>query len=437
MSLWGKQKKVFARIPVDALRPGMHVSLSERWLDHPFLLNEFTLDSEDQIAIIRAMGMTSVPWCEALSVEIAAAAPALAVGDAPGEEHAPSSVVANEAAALLAAAQAQRDERKRRAAASRARIAKTEQAYAEATRDLRDAFACFYAEPHRALAKTAALVNQAATAFGSGEDVSLIMMSERLAHANQHAHGVNVMLLSLLLGRACGMERQALENMASGALYHDIGKANLQGAVRMRAESERSKHEEAAYRLHVNYGEEITARLATFGREARAAVAMHHERFDGTGYPRGLKGNALPVAARVVAVVNRYDNLCNPLRIHDALTPAEALSRMFRAESAHFDPRVLAAFVKSMGVYPPGTVVELSNAALGVIVGINRTNLLRPTVTLHEPAVPKDEAPVVDLEREPALKIVRAIRPAEVDEEIREYLNASSRVAYFYSAGDA
>lgn len=430
MGLWGR-KKQFVRIPIDRLRPGMHVSLAERWLDHPFMLNEFTLSADNEIAIIRALGMTDVLWCaEASTVEPLPEPPQV-----PTPEALRQAAAQAEAAAHLAKAKAERDARKALASAARGRAARAEQAYLAAMKELRDAFGVIFAAPQQAMEKTSALVSDAATAFNSDGEVSLMLLSERTAHASQYAHGVNVMLLSLLLGKTCGMEAGALRDMAIGALFHDVGKLKVQDVVKQKTEAERSRAEESLFRMHVQYGENVVQRLASLGPHGRAALAAHHERWDGSGYPRGTTGESIPLAARIVALVNRYDNLCNPLRVKDALTPAEALARLYRSEGVHFEPSLLARFVKVMGVFPPGTVVELSNGGLGMVVSIHHADTLRPTLTLYAPDVPRDEAPVLDLLQEPQTKIVRGVRPGELPAEVLEYLNARSRMAYFYVAG--
>lgn len=430
MGFWGR-KKQFVRIPIDRLRPGMHVSLAERWLDHPFMLNEFNLTSEHEIAIIRALGMTDVLWC----AEASTAQPLPEEPAAPSAEALRDAAAQAEAAELRAKAKAEREARRALAVAARQRAARAEQAYLAATKELREAFAVVFAQPQAAMEKTSALVGEAAGAFNSEGEVSLMLLSERTAHASQYAHGVNVMLLSLLLGKTCGMDAVNLRDMAVGALYHDIGKLQIQDVVKQKTDGERSRAEETLFRLHVEYGENIIKRLPALGPAARAALSMHHERWDGSGYPRGLAGAAIPLAARIVALVNRYDNLCNPLRVKDALTPAEAIARLFRNETAHFEPTVLARFVKVMGVYPPGTVVELSNGGLGMVVSINHSDTLRPTLTLYAPDIPRDEAPVLDLKQESQTKIVRGVRPGELPTEVLEYLSTRSRMAYFYVAG--
>ena len=155
--------------------------------------------------------------------------------------------------------------------------------------------------------------------------------------------------------------------------------------------------------------------------------------FDGSGYPFKLAGEKIPLFARYATVADRYDELCNPPKLLDSTPPAQALSRMFKTEGAHFDPAALASFIKSMGVYPPGSLVELSNGALGLVTSVNRDNTLRPVVTLWQEKTKPEDAPLIDLAVETELKITRSLRPDELEPEVREYLNPRARTAYFYA----
>jgi hypothetical protein len=104
---------------------------------------------------------------------------------------------------------------------------------------------------------------------------------------------------------------------------------------------------------------------------------------------------------------------------------------MFTKQRAWFDKDYLALFIRILGVYPPGTVVQLSNGALGLVISSNPTNQLRPSLVLYDPEIPKKEALVVDLSEEPDLKIEKSIRPAHLPAEIFDYLSLRTRITYF------
>ena len=112
-------------------------------------------------------------------------------------------------------------------------------------------------------------------------------------------------------------------------------------------------------------------------------------------------------AARIVALVNRYDNLCNPSRAAAAMTPHESLSLIFAQLKTRFDSVALSAFLRMMGVYPPGSVVQLMDERYGMVVSVNSARPLKPRVIVHEPGISKHDALILDLED--------AVAPGEKD----------------------
>jgi hypothetical protein len=116
--------------------------------------------------------------------------------------------------------------------------------------------------------------------------------------------------------------------------------------------------------------------------------------------------------------------------------PAEALARMFRIEGAQHDPALLGALIKLLGVYPPGTVVQLNDTSLALVVAPGPESL-RPQVLVYTPEIPKDEAPTIELHTEPDLKIIEAIKPATLPPDVLAWLNPQQRLSYFFSVENA
>lgn len=188
------------------------------------------------------------------------------------------------------------------------------------------------------------------------------------------------------------------------------------------------------YEMHCQYGVEIGQKLQ-FTAAVLAIIREHHELFDGTGYPHKLKGEAIGLLSRIVALANHYDELCNPLNIADALTPHEALSLMFARLRNKFDPKLLQILIRCLGVYPPGTIVQLSNGVIGMVATVNANKPMKPMIVIYDADVPKDEAILVDMASETDLNIAKAVRPAQVPIEIYNYLSPRKRVSYYFDAG--
>ena len=171
---------------------------------------------------------------------------------------------------------------------------------------------------------------------------------------------------------------------------------------------------------------------------ATLVIAQHHEHADGSGFPLRLNTDRMTPLARIVALVNRYDRLCNPNIAAKALTPHESLSMLFAQSKTKFDTAILGAFIKMMGVYPPGSAVQLTDDRFALVVSVNSSRPLKPRVLVHEPKVPRDEALIIDLEKTVGLGVRRSLRPQQLPPNTLAYLSPRPRVAYYFEpAGPA
>jgi HD-GYP domain-containing protein (c-di-GMP phosphodiesterase class II) len=423
MAFWGR-KKDFTRIPVAQLQPGMHISLAERWWDHPFLLNEFTLENRQQIQTITGIGMSHVLWSrDGSSTGPLEGSPSL------HEEPLQPEVLAQE--------RTQRERRREQSRRAAERIREAARNHMHASSVLREALSKLHAAPRSAVQTASSVVMKAAEAFAGEGNVSIVLLDDRVSGTRLRTHAINVMLLSMMLGRSQRWGVGPLGELGLGGLFHDAGLLCIPDSLRMRPESEWTRIERTYIQEHTALGTTMMQGIPEFPPGAQAVVAMHHEHWDGSGYPLKLAGEKIPLPARYAAVANRYDELCHPISLTGACTPAEALGRMFKIENAHFDPTLLTRFIKSMGIYPPGSLVELSNGAVGLVTGINRDHTLRPLVMLWQEGTKSDDAPVIDLTIEPELSISRGLRESDLEPEVRDYLNPRLRTAYFYARMDA
>ena len=139
---------------------------------------------------------------------------------------------------------------------------------------------------------------------------------------------MNVMVLSLLLGKAMKLSEEEMKWLGMGALLHDAGKSEV--PVRIIRSNSRTQPEEEFYRAHVGYGIKVVAGIRDLAVPIRNIIACHHECWDGSGFPNHLIGEKIPRLARLVSLADRYDNLCNPFDIKQAKTPAETITHLFK-----------------------------------------------------------------------------------------------------------
>ena len=329
--------------------------------------------------------------------------------------------------------EAARRQRRQTLAAQRAAQQECERCYAEATRGWRDASELLRAnEPVAARERTQALTGELLQQM-LGDPESCVRLLTESAGDRSSAHALNVAVLSLLLGRLLNFTEPELQVLGQGALLHDIGKIDVPERLRYLEEGF-SPSELKLYREHVALGV-VHGRRMGLDPAALLVIGQHHELADGSGFPQRLELPRLSMSARIVALVNRYDNLCNRPLPAVALTPHEALSLLFTQGPTKHDPWLMGAFVRMMGVYPAGSVVQLSDERYALVTSVNAGRPLKPRVLVYDARVPRDEALLLDLEHEPGLSIRRSLKPGQLPLEVQNYLGPSQRVAYFFDTG--
>lgn len=402
---------------------GLHVHLDLSWMQHPFTFSSFKIKSLDQIATIQGLGLDRIRYTPTKSDSEPLPPPA--AGEAqPAVPH------AEDPEALRA-----KQERVQRLVTQHAKVDACEREFQSATKTIKSINQNLFAKPEEVHREADALVKSIVDSMLSDTDVAIMLMSDKLAGEDVYYHSLNVMLLSLMLAKELKAPPEAARLMGMGALFHDVGKADVPEHI-VRKIHPLTKVEQSALQEHCAYGVNIGRKLG-LSPEGLTIIEQHHEFVDGSGYPKGLKGPQLSMLSKIVAVVNCYDNLCNPPNPAKAMTPHEALSLMYAQQRNKFEALPLSTFIRCMGVYPPGTVVVLSNDTVGIVVAVNSTRPLKPTVLIYDPDVPKNEAIVVDLEQEPDVSISRALKPQQLPQPIFDYLAPRKRMSYFFDASSS
>jgi putative nucleotidyltransferase with HDIG domain len=416
-------------IDVADLHIGLYVYLDLGWMQHPFALNNFKITAQDQIDTILKLGINRIRWSPEKSDPDPAAVPAIS----PPEER--EKVDAGRTAARPVPARetardaAQREQRRSLLSSQRENLEVCERHFASASRAYRQAVEAVRVQPAIARAQAEQAVGDMVDKLLEQEESAIRLLSES-AGEKASLHAINVTTISLLLGKAMGYSAILLNELGLGALLHDIGKIALPERLRWKNESF-TPAEQQLHAEHVERGSEF-ARAMHLSAPALEVIEQHHELADGSGYPRKLAGEAIAPLARIVVLVNHYDNLCNPANPAQAITPHEALALIFAQMRKQFDTPLLMTFIRMMGVYPPGSVVELSDGRFALVVSVNSARPLKPHIIIHATDIPRDEALVVDLESMPNLGIRRSLKPLQLPKAAFDYLSPRSRICYFF-----
>ncbi|MFT4242067.1 MAG: DUF3391 domain-containing protein [Acidovorax sp.] len=413
-------------IDISQLRVGMYIQLDVGWMRHPFPVSSFRVASAEQIATLRQLGLTEVRYVPHKSDpgqrELVPSA-----WSVPAMESAPSNGL--DAGGALPSADRAAQRRRELLEMQNRTLAVCNQRFGEATRQYQSLERVVSDNPLQARATSEELVNGCVDELLENGDSVIRLLSEGVGERNAQ-HPVNVMVISLLLGRTLGMKSTELHDLGVAALLHDLGKIKLPPNLRQPTPS-LIPMERTRYESHVAESVALAKRME-LPEAVVTAIARHHEMADGSGFPLRLYGPDLDRASQVLALVNHYDRMCNPAAGVDALTPHEALSIIFAQLKARFGSVVLGAFIRMMGVYPPGSVVQLVNDRYAIVASVNSSRPLRPKVIVYDPSVPKDEAPILDLEAVPELGIRRCIKPAQLPRDALDYLSPRQRICYFF-----
>jgi len=246
------------------------------------------------------------------------------------------------------------------------------------------------------------------------------------------AHSVNGGLLSLMVGRELGFKGDDVLALGLCGLLHDVGMLHLVKGIKFTAGGVSINPD--SMKQHPLTGKKKLQTCSGIPLKSLEGIEQHHERMGGTGYPRGLRDKEISPFAKVVMVVDEYDEVCNGTNVPANVTPYEALSRMYVHATVdkreEFPLDVLVVLIRILGVYPPGTLVELTDGSIGVVISLNAENRTRPQVLLYAPQLPKEEAHIVDLREDLDLAIAQSLRPAEVREEIRAMFTPHGHAGY-------
>lgn len=196
-------------------------------------------------------------------------------------------------------------------------------------------------------------------------------------------HSLRSSVLAIVFGRYLGLDEKDLNSLASAVLLADIGKSKIPRKL-LNASHELSKEELEIARSHVSLGIEMLAADENVEHSTLAIVETHHERFNGSGYPYGLVGNEIPYFGQIAGLVDLFDAISSKKSYGQHLTPAQAMDWLYNKRGILFSSELIDDFVQAIGLYPPGSVVELTDNSIALVVSHNQDKRLRPEVLIFK-----------------------------------------------------
>jgi HD-GYP domain-containing protein (c-di-GMP phosphodiesterase class II) len=415
-------------IHINQLRIGVFIRLELRWYEHPFLFRSFKIKSQDQIETIKKLGISSVTCIPEKSDRLPASPPP----GRPDHNYDSTSQPARpphqgQSSDPLWNLKRERIERLKK---QRQGFDHCEKHFEKTLERVKSVMRNLGTASKEVVDEANTMIEGMVSSLLSEKDIVVHLMNTKAGHEDVFYHSLNTAVLGMILGRECGLEAEHIQELGLGLIFHDIGKHSIDKKI-LYKQTPLTPPELKLIQLHPKYGEDIISKIPQFPLESKDIVRMHHETVDGKGYPDRLTGEEMPLSVKIASIANAYDNHCNKWDPKTSLSPHQALSLMFSKQKQQFDLELLSLFIRCLGIYPPGTIVLLSNDTIGIVVAVNSENSLRPSILYYDPYIPKEEALVFDMEDDPDISIVKSIHPAKLPKEIYNYLSPRTRVTYF------
>jgi HD-GYP domain-containing protein (c-di-GMP phosphodiesterase class II) len=212
-------------------------------------------------------------------------------------------------------------------------------------------------------------------------DAAMWIARIRNQDAYLYGHSVRAAIWAITFGRHLELNRERLEHLATGVLLSEVGYTRLPRELSSKT-CGLTPAERELVRQHVTHGVDILKELKGIDDEIVSVVQTHHERFNGSGYPKGLRGSQIPLLGQIAGIVDDYDTLTIPRDVRDALSPTVAMAKLHGMIDEEFQKELIEEFIRAIGIYPTGTLVELSTGEIGIITEQNTERRLRPRILL-------------------------------------------------------
>ena len=229
-----------------------------------------------------------------------------------------------------------------------------------------------------------------------GTLVSLCRIKQRDTYTFQHSVSISALLVTFCNSMG-GFSEGDLLDIGLGGLFHDAGKLRIPDKI-LNKPGKLTEEEFAIMRTHVSEGLKFLDSSRGLSDTALRIVGEHHERHDGTGYPKGISRNAISLLGQMASIVDVYDAITSKRVYHPALEPSDALKRIFEWSGRHFEDTLVQRFIKAIGIYPVGSLVHLESGHLAVVLRTHSDNMLQPLVRIVYDALDKTKLAPQDID---------------------------------------
>ncbi|WP_413438490.1 HD-GYP domain-containing protein [Sulfuriferula sp. GW1] len=357
------------KINIRDARLGMFIhEICGSWMDHPFWKKSFPLSEDADFNTLKQCGVKEV-WIDiSKGLDVEAIVPAVTTETEKAR-------VDNTFQLLAKTTQEKAPPR----ASLQDELVRARKVHAKAAQAVTSMFGEARMGNAIKLEEVGALVEEINQSIARNSDALLSLARLKNADNYTYLHSVAVCALMIALGRQMGLEDAVLKEVGMAGLLHDVGKMAIPGAI-LNKPGRLTDEEFLIVKAHPQQGWEMLKSCPDVNDIALDVCLHHHETVVGTGYPDGLSGQALSLYARMGAVCDVYDAITSERCYKVGWAPGEAIRKMTEWKDGRFDEAVFRAFVKTVGIYPAGTLVKLKSGRLGVVLEQSEKSLLAPVI---------------------------------------------------------
>ena len=354
------------KINVQQLKPGMFIhDMNCGWIEHPFLTGTLKVKSDKDIEKIASNGIREVYIDTEKGLDVV---------DAPTENE----VRAELDHKMIEIAQKNGPVE---SVSLRDELEKSRKVHSEANKIVHNIMQDVRLGKQIELEQVDPMVEQMTSSIFRNKDALLSLCKIKNKDDYTFLHSVSIGALLISFARALNLDRNIIQLLGVGGMLHDIGKMKVPDEV-LNKPGKLTEEEFLLMKSHVVHSRIILEETPGIVQVSLDVAAQHHERFDGSGYPLGLKGSEMSVYGQMASIVDVYDAITSDRCYHKGMEPTDALRKMFEWSKFHFNPELVHAFVRTIGIYPVGTLVMLESGKIGIVVEQREKNLAQPLVRI-------------------------------------------------------